>query len=243
MQSNLYRFRGVRALYGEEAFKNFQKSHVLIVGTGGVGSWAIECLVRTGIGEITIIDNDIIDEGNSNRQLHTLVSTYGQTKASVMKNRMLDINPDLKISIKEVFLTPENIGNLITSDVDYIIDAIDSLESKVNLIDYAKKNNIPIVVAGGAAGKTDPLMVKVADLADVKYDRLLSRTRNVLRKQLGYPKNGKKMKIKAVYCEQESILSREINPGDDLPKIGASMCVTSTCGLNLAAVVLKDLNS
>ena len=113
MQSNLYRFRGVRALYGEEAFKNFQKSHVLIVGTGGVGSWAIECLVRTGIGEITIIDNDIIDEGNSNRQLHTLVSTYGQTKASVMKNRMLDINPDLKISIKEVFLTPENIGNLI----------------------------------------------------------------------------------------------------------------------------------
>ena len=113
----------------------------------------------------------------------------------------------------------------------------------LNTIQPMDLNNIPIVVAGGAAGKTDPLMVKVADLADVKYDRLLSRTRNVLRKQFGYPKNGKKMKIKAVYCEQESILSREINPGDDLPKIGASMCVTSTCGLNLAAVVLKDLNS
>ncbi len=240
-QGLMYRFRGVRALYGLQEFEKFARAHITIVGVGGVGSWAVESLVRSGIGKITIIDNDIIDQSNTNRQLHTLKSTLGLFKVDVMKERMLDINDKLNIITIPNELTKENIAEFVDSGTNYIIDAIDSLEAKASLINYARQNGIPIVISGGVGGKLNPQNVKIKDLAEVSHDKLLSRLRSLLRKEYQYPKQGKKMNIQAVYCQEDAILSSNISAGLDVPLFGASMSVTATVGLNLAAIVLNNL--
>lgn len=236
-----HRFRGIRALYGEDTLVRLANSHVCIVGSGGVGSWCIEAIVRSGVGKVTIIDNDIVDESNTNRQLHTLKENYGEYKVNIMKDRMESINPDGKINKIANFLDKNNISELVPKDVDAIVDAIDSLPSKAALIDYAIKNKIFIVVAGGAGGKTDPQSVTVSDLAKVTNDKLLARLRTVLRKQYDYPSAGHKMKIIAVYSDQAGVLSKNVSTGEDLPDFGANMCVTATVGLNLASLVLEKI--
>lgn len=235
-----YRFRGIRALYGDDVLEKFINSHVCIVGSGGVGSWIIEALVRSGIGNITIIDNDVVDESNTNRQLHTLVGNYKKYKAQVMKDRMKLINPDVRIDVVLDFLTADNMNVLLPKNIDAIVDAIDSLQSKAALIDYAIKNKLFIVSSGGAGGKTNPQSVKVADLSNATNDKLLSRLRTILRKNYSFPKAGTKMKVMVVYCEQQGLLSKEITNAVDVPNFGANMCVTATVGLNIASLVIEN---
>lgn len=238
-----YRLRGPRALYGEEAVNKFAHSHVCIAGTGGVGSWAIESLVRTGVGHITIIDKDTIDESNTNRQLHTMQSTLGEYKAEAMKSRMKDINPDVQIDVITKLLTIDNIPDIISNvNADIYIDAIDDLSAKAAYIHHIHRiMKKTVIVAGGAGGKTNPLLVTKGDLSETKGDKLLARLRAKFRKEYGYPQAGKKMKLTAVYSTEQGKLAKDVNDADDVPVFGAAMCVTAVVGLNIAALVLEKL--
>ncbi len=237
-----HRFRGVRALYGEEAFARFARAHVCVAGAGGVGSWAAEALVRTGVGRVTVIDADTVDESNSNRQLHTMRSTLGRFKAEVMKARLLDINPDAAVDAVSLRLAPDNIpGVLAAVNAGAYVDAIDDLAAKAAFVACARSLGVPLVVSGGAGGKTDPRAVRTGDLALAENDRLLARLRAKLRREYGFPPPGRKTGLAAVYSAERGRLAGEVNGADDLPAFGAAVCVTAAVGLNIAALVLDIL--
>lgn len=152
-------------LLGKTKLDRLQNAHVLIVGMGGVGSFAAEFICRAGVGKLTIVDGDVIDPSNRNRQLPALSSTHGQSKADVMGNRLLDINPALQLSIRHEFITPDTAAELLNQHYDYIVDAIDSLTPKIHLIRAAKAQKMKIISSMGAGGKLDPTHLKVVDIS------------------------------------------------------------------------------
>lgn len=152
-------------LLGKAKLDKLQQSHVLIVGMGGVGSFAAEFICRAGVGEMTIVDGDVVDPSNRNRQLPALATTHGQSKADVMGARLLDINPDLKLHIRHEFITPDTAADLVSQDFDYVIDAIDSLTPKIHMIRAAKTRKLKIISSMGAGGKLDPTQLRVTDIS------------------------------------------------------------------------------
>ncbi|WP_018624191.1 tRNA cyclic N6-threonylcarbamoyladenosine(37) synthase TcdA [Kangiella aquimarina] len=198
------RFGGIARLYGQKALDNFQKSHVCVIGVGGVGSWIVESLVRSGIGKITMIDPDEVSESNINRQLVALENTIGQGKAEVLKERIQQINPDCQVTIIEDLLKPENVRDYISTDHDYVVDAIDSARSKAALIRFCKRNKIRIVCVGGAGGQIDPTQITIADLTRTHNDPLLAKTRSILRYDYGFSSNPKrKYQVPCVYSTEQ----------------------------------------
>ena len=152
-------------LIGKSKLDKLQQSHVLIVGMGGVGSYAAEFICRAGVGHMTIVDGDVVEPSNRNRQLPALSTTHGQPKADVMGARLLAINPNLKLTIKHEFITPDTAAELLDTPYDYIVDAIDSLTPKIHLIRAAKTRKMKIVSSMGAGGKMDPTHLKVVDIS------------------------------------------------------------------------------
>ncbi len=152
-------------LIGKNKLDRLQNSHVLVVGMGGVGSFAAEFICRAGVGEMTIGDGDIVDPSNRNRQLPALATTHGQSKADVMGARLLEINPDLKLHIRHEFIDPETAAELLDTHYDYVVDAIDSLTPKIHLIRAAKTRKMKIISSMGAGGKMDPTHLKVVDIS------------------------------------------------------------------------------
>lgn len=142
----LRRFSGIIRLYGQDKFDKFQQSHVCVIGIGGVGSWAVESLARHGIGEITLIDFDHIAESNINRQIHALESTLGASKIQVMQQRIIEINPQIKVNCVDDFLSLENMSQLIDSNYDFVLDAIDQVKVKIELIKFCQINKIPVKI-------------------------------------------------------------------------------------------------
>lgn len=198
------RFGGIARLYGQKALETFQQSHVCVIGVGGVGSWVVESLARSGIGKITMIDPDEVSESNINRQLVALENTIGQGKADVLKERIEQINPDCQITIIEDLLKPENVRDYISTDYDYVIDAIDSARSKAALIRFCKRNKIRIVCVGGAGGQIDPTQITIADLTRTHNDPLLAKTRSILRYDYGFSSNPKrKYQVPCVYSTEQ----------------------------------------
>lgn len=169
-------------LLGKEKLIKLQDSKILIVGLGGVGAYAAEMLCRAGIGELYIIDADKIHPSNRNRQLLALKSNEGESKTELMKKRLLDINPDLKITAERVFINEEIIANILSDRFDYIVDAIDSLNPKIFMIERALKENIPIISSMGAGGKTDPAKIQIADFKDTYNDKLARMLRKRMHK-------------------------------------------------------------
>ena len=167
-------------LLGEDAMTKLADTHIAVFGVGGVGSYAAEALVRRGVGKITLIDFDTIDITNINRQAPALLSTVGQAKVEVMKNRLLDINQDLEITIFNAKYTAENSEEFFADIFDYVVDAIDIITSKIHLITECKKRNIPILSAMGMGNKIDPTRIKVADL----YKTHMCPLAKVMRKEL-----------------------------------------------------------
>jgi len=203
------RFSGIQRLYGNQAFDWIKNSHFCVVGIGGVGSWSVEALARTGVGEITLIDHDDISISNSNRQIHTTVDSYGQSKVEVMAARVISINPDAKVNIIDDFLTTNNIANFIRPDFDYVIDAIDSIKFKCELVNYCRRNKIPVVMTGGAGGLTDPGQIQIADLTKTYNDPLAAKVRSRLRHDYGYSRNCKrKFSIDCVFSSQQQLYPR-----------------------------------
>lgn len=172
-----------RMLLGDEVVESFAQKHVLIVGMGGVGSFAAEFLARAGIGRITMVDGDVVDPSNRNRQLPALVNTEGMLKVDVMRDRLRLINPDLQLVPIKEFVTPDKIDRILAGRYDFVIDAIDSLTPKVLLLASAVKRDMNVVSSMGAGGKLDPTRIRVADLADTQKCSLARYVRKRLKRQ------------------------------------------------------------
>jgi tRNA threonylcarbamoyladenosine dehydratase len=154
-------------LIGEEKLNKLIKAHVLVVGLGGIGSYAAEFIARAGVGKMTIVDGDVVDPTNRNRQIQALSSTHGLSKAELLEQRLKDINPEIEIHVIKDFLSPEKAYEIIQADdYDYIVDAIDSITPKLNLLIAAYRLNKRIIASGGAGGKTDPSKIQVADISE-----------------------------------------------------------------------------
>ena len=202
------RFGGIQRLYGKQASKILQDLHVCVVGLGGVGSWAVEALARTGIGQITMIDYDTVSIGNINRQLPALGETVGEKKSAVLEQRVKSINPSCECHTIDDFLTSENIANYLSADraYDYVIDAIDSITFKAEMIYYCKRNKIPIIATGGAGGLTDPTMVQVKDLSRTINDPLVAKVRSRLRSEHGFTRTANRyFKVDCVFSTQQPV--------------------------------------
>lgn len=227
-------------LLGEEKVNELTKKHVLIVGLGGIGSFAAEAIARAGIGKITIVDGDLIDASNRNRQLVALTSTTGMQKAQVMAERMRDINPEVELNVITEFLQPDAMEGLVKSEkFDYVIECIDSVTPKVELLLMCKRNKVKVICSGGAGGKVDPTQVNVKDIKKVTNDRLIHYTRKRLRKQNIHKG------IKVVYSdEQVDRSSLILTDGSNYKKsaYGTMSYLPAIFGLTAASVVIRDLS-
>ncbi|MCF8158104.1 MAG: tRNA threonylcarbamoyladenosine dehydratase [Burkholderiaceae bacterium] len=252
------RFSGVRRLYGEQGLAKLQAAHACIIGIGGVGSWAVEALARSAVGHITLIDLDNIAESNVNRQLHAIDGIFGMAKVTAMAQRIKAINPACVVQEIEEFVTPENVAEMLNSGFDMVLDAIDDARAKVAIAAYCKKNNIQLVIVGGAGGRLDPTKIKQGDLSQVVGDRLLAKVRNQLRRDHGFPKSptsakksAAKFGITAVYSDEQVLQpnaeieqSCEVETaitGLNCAGYGSSVCVTAPFGMAAAAIVLNQL--
>ncbi len=231
-------------LLGIEALNNIKQARIAVFGLGAVGSFAVEALARTGIGFFSLIDFDEIDPSNINRQIYALHSTIGRKKAIVAKKRIQDINPDCIVEIHDSFVNAESIEDLLPIDIDIVIDAIDGLNSKVNLICKAKEKGLKIVSSMGAAGKTDASMIKTSDLFETSICPLARFVRRRLRRR------GISEDIPCIYSEeppknntQEPLteLNTEPNHGRQRPSLGTVPYVTGTFGLMIANIVIDTI--
>ena len=177
------RFGGIIRLYGKKKFQLIQNYHVCVIGIGGVGSWVAESLARHGVGKITLIDMDHIAESNINRQIHALDSTIGESKIQAMKNRIIDINPMCQVKCIDDFLEESNIERYISSQFNYVVDAIDQSSVKINLAEHCQANNLALLMIGGAGGRTDPSRIKILDLSKTYGDPLLTNIRKYFNKK------------------------------------------------------------
>lgn len=183
------RFAGIERLYGAGSVARLASLHIAVIGVGGVGSWAAEALARSSIGAITLIDADEVCVSNTNRQLHTLASTLGQSKVGVMAARLRAINPALRVEAIERFLTPATLDDLLDRGYDLVLDACDAFRVKVEMTAWCRRRKLPVVVCGSAGGRTDPTMIRVRDLSRTEHDALLSLMRRKLRQEFRFPAN------------------------------------------------------
>lgn len=218
-------FSRMRGLFSENEFEKLNNSNVIVFGVGGVGSYVVEALVRGGIGNITVVDNDVVDVTNINRQLIALNSTVGKDKVEVVKERILDINPKCNVTaIKEYF--DEN-SSIDLNEFDYIVDAIDSVKSKLYLAEYAVNNNIKIISSMGTGNKLEPQKLLVSDISKTSYCPLAKKMRVELRKKgINH--------LKVVYSTEESKCNF-------VPPSSVSF-VPSVAGLLIASEVIKELS-
>lgn len=188
------RFSGLVRLYGEQGLHKLSHANVCVIGIGGVGSWVVEALARSGVNSITLIDLDDIALSNVNRQIHALSSTLEQSKIDVMQARIQDINPECKVTLIEDFVTPDNVKQYIPDipKYDVVIDAADSVKAKAAIIARCKRIKTKIIVVGGAGGQFDPLQITKGDLAKTIQDPLLAKVRSELRRFYNFSKNPKR---------------------------------------------------
>lgn len=249
------RFGGIARLYGPAALTHFRAAHVCVVGVGGVGSWVVEALARSAIGQITMIDLDNLAESNVNRQIHALTDTLGKAKVTALAERIEQINPYCVVTEIEDFLTADNLDEMIgTRNYDYIIDAIDNVRAKTALIAYCRKHGLPLVTIGSAGGQIDPTKIAVLDLCRTEQEPLLAKVRKRLRAEHGFPRGTKnKFGIDAVFSTEplrfpESEEACDIDndaqagiTGLNCAGFGSAMVVTASFGLVAAAHVLRKL--
>ncbi|MGZ8919600.1 MAG: tRNA cyclic N6-threonylcarbamoyladenosine(37) synthase TcdA [Limisphaerales bacterium] len=183
------RFSGITRLYGVDGAKNLRAAHVCVVGVGGVGSWAVEALARTGLGALTLVDLDEVCVSNVNRQLPALTSEVGKAKIQVLKERVAGINPECRVIAIEEFFTSSNANEILETKFDCVLDGIDDVTNKSLLLAACVKRKIPVVTVGGAGGRRDPTSIRVSDLAFTSHDRLLQRVRKILRVEYRFPEN------------------------------------------------------
>lgn len=225
-------------LYGDDKVGSLLDKHVLIIGLGGVGSYAAEFLVRGGIGALTIVDGDTVDTTNRNRQLPALTSTIGEWKADIMRQRLLDINPELKITVHRTFIEKDITDELLETEFDYVVDCIDTVAPKVSLLKKAYAKGYKIVSSMGAGGKTDPTKIEISDISKVHHCKLARYVKKRLHR--GDIRKG----IIAVFSPEEvsaDALALTENTQNKISYYGTISYIPATFGAHCASVVLRDL--
>ena len=219
-------FSRTAQLLGNENVENLFDKHVIVFGVGGVGGYVVEALARSGIGKISIVDNDVVNESNINRQIIALHSTVGMQKVEVLKNRILDINPECQVFVYNQFFLPENSNDFDFSIYDYVVDAVDTVTAKLEIIKKSKESNVPVISSMGTGNKLNPMGFKVSDISKTKVCPLARVMRNELKKR-GISK------VKCVYSEELPVIQTQTP---------ASIAfVPSVAGLLIASEVIKDL--
>jgi tRNA A37 threonylcarbamoyladenosine dehydratase len=218
------RFGGIRRLYGADGQDRLARAHVCVVGIGGVGSWTVEALARTGIGTLTLVDLDDVCISNVNRQLHAVTGTFGRPKVEVMAERIRLIQPDCQIHALQSLFTKTTAIEILATHYDGVVDAIDQTPMKALLIARCRESKIPIVTTGGAGGRRDPTALRVADLARTSHDGLLSATRKLLRDEYAFPRDAEaSFGVDCVYSTEAQVY----------PAADGSVCETREPGSNL----------
>lgn len=240
------RFGGLARLYGPIGATRIRQSHVLVVGVGGVGSWAVECLARSGVKALTLIDMDHLSESNINRQLPALSTTLGMSKVLALQERIALIHPECEVVVVEDFITPENCHALLSVGADAVIDACDQMSAKQAMAVWALGTGSTFITVGAAGGKRFPQKVDVADLSEVTHDPLLAQLRQRLRKQHAAPPAGQPMGIAAVFSKETVLASQMCDTQSDSSLnchgYGSVVTVTATFGNCAAAWVLDALS-
>lgn len=260
------RFDRMGRLVGDRGMKALMESHVMVVGIGGVGSWTAESLVRSGVGEITLVDFDEICVTNINRQLHALSTNVGKQKSDVMAERLKAINPRVVVNSIPKFYNADHCAEIFARRPDCVVDAIDNLTAKAHLLAYCRENKIPVVCSTGSGGRMDPTRVKVTDLAHTEVDPLARELRKILRQKHSFPEAPEKgaseaFGICAIYSDEPHSMPEELHydngkgfrcvcPQGDNPYfqcenrnliLGNASFVTGTFGFVAASVVVKQL--
>lgn len=224
------RFQREILLIGQEGYEKLKRSHIAVFGIGGVGSFCAEAVARAGVGEITLVDSDAVQESNSNRQLVALGSTLGKAKVDVMAERILDINPDARVHPVRAWFGADNADEILAGGFDHVADAIDSVESKLILIATCVRKGIPIASSMGAGNKTDATGFRIADISKTKTCPLARVIRTRLRKE------GITGGITAIYSDGEPSMRRPGPPG-------SISFVPPVAGLLLAQAVIAAILS
>lgn len=219
-------FSRTAQLLGNENVEKLFDKHVIVFGVGGVGGYVVEALVRSGVGNISIVDNDVVNESNINRQIIAFHSTIGMQKVEVLKNRILDINPNCQVFVYNQFFLPENSNDFDFSIYDYVVDAVDTVTAKIEIIKKSKESNVPVISSMGTGNKLNPVGFKVSDISKTKVCPLARVMRNELKKR-GISK------VKCVYSEENPVIQT---------KTPASVAfVPPVAGLLIASEVIEDL--
>lgn len=248
------RFGGLERLYGVAGAARIRSAHVLVAGIGGVGSWAVEALARSGVGRLTLIDLDHVSESNINRQIHALDSTVGQAKVEAMRDRIAQINPDCKVLAVDEFVEPGNWTALLDAaqtangPATAVIDACDQVKAKLTMAAWARASRTAFVTVGAAGGKRQAHKVDIDDLSLVTHDPLLAQLRQRLRKEHGAPREGRKIGVTCVFS-RESVAPPDAScaiEGDgslNCHGYGSVVSVTATFGQCAAGWVLDKIAS
>ena len=249
------RFGGIVRLFGAEAARRLRQAHLCIIGLGGVGSWAVEALARSGVGEITLLDLDDVCISNVNRQLPALTGNFGKPKVEVIAERVRAINPDCKINPRQEFFLQSNAADILATKYDCVLDAIDQTALKCLLLAQCREKKIPIVTTGGAAGRRDPTAVEIADLALTGGDPLLAQVRKKLRDEFGFPRGRELFGIDCafsreplMYAQPDGSVSCEKGTTTDLridcsTGLGTASFVTGAFGFAAASRVVQKICS
>lgn len=250
------RFGGIARLYGARGLAAFQAAHVCVIGIGGVGSWVAEALARSAVGQLTLVDLDHVAESNTNRQIHALDGNYGKAKVQAMAERIHRINPQCQVRCIEDFITAEHPQVLAGRQIDWIVDAIDSVRVKTALLAWCRAQGQAVVTVGGAGGQLDPTRIRIDDLARTIQDPLLSKVRAQLRRAHGFERGPKaRFNVPAVYSDEPLIYPADAACDIDAPDgdpaqgpqglncagFGSSVCVTAAFGMAASAHVLQRL--
>ena len=244
------RFGGIDRLYGPGALERLSQAHVVVAGIGGVGSWCAEALARSGVGALTLIDLDHVAESNVNRQLHALDSTLGQAKVQAMGDRIRQINPSCQLELLDAFVEPESANTQINAQAQVVIDCTDQASAKIALILQARARKQPLVVCGGAGGKTNPLALRSGDISQATHDALLSRLRQILRRDHGFPRAAQaagkvrgrvpRMGVRVLWFDQPVILPQAWQSGAQAAE-GESLQGLSCAGYGSAVTVTASM--
>jgi tRNA A37 threonylcarbamoyladenosine dehydratase len=246
------RFRGIARLYGEPTLAAFQRARVCVAGIGGVGSWAVEALARSGVGTLTLIDLDHVSESNINRQIHAVESNFGKAKVAAMGERIGEIDPGCRVHCVEHFVTPDNVAALIdVGQLDFVVDCSDQVLSKAAMVDHCRRGGCPIITVGGTGGQSDPTRIRVDDLSRSIHDPLLAKTRRRLRQHYGFRRTGV-MGVKCVYSAEQaryptldggvsSVRESPVDASLYCGGLGSAMHLTASFGLTAVAWVLDRL--
>jgi tRNA A37 threonylcarbamoyladenosine dehydratase len=197
------RFSGIDRLYGVGSVARLAQAHACVIGIGGVGSWVVEALARSGVGRLTLIDADDVCVSNTNRQLHALDGEFGRPKVAVMAERARRIHPEIAVEAIGEFLTPASLERLLDRGYSVVIDCCDAFRVKVVMIAWCRRRKLPLITCGSAGGRTDPTLVAVRDLSRTEHDALLALVRKKLREEFNFPRGPKRyFGVQAVYSRE-----------------------------------------